>query len=246
MPAWFSSERVLGLLLVGGLWIPTTWIGSAVHVGIRFTLPLFIGWQLGEAWLGSTVPRAWRILLGISAWAAMLSLILTGLYYLGQPIEEGVHVLVETGLGLLGIVFASAQRPQQEERIEIESVKTNRWRTGLAVLAASASLAGLGLLIYVANGQATRISLRTPWPLIPKGGFLLFAIPFIASLLLAWKGRRPLASFVTNAASWLSISLLTPLLYPLGYGFDGFIHRASEAVLLATGTLTPKDAAGSL
>ncbi len=226
---------------MGGLWLPVAWIGVAAQVGIRFTLLIFVGWQLGEAWLGPTVPRLWRILFGISAWVALLSLLLTGLYYLGQPINGATHLLVETALGILGLLFIVPHPPlEQEKPTAIIPTTERRWRAALTVFAVLTSLLSLGLLIFIANDHATHISLRTPWPLLPKGGFLLFAIPFVASLLLAWKGHRPLAAFLTNAASWLSVSLLTPLLYPLGYGFDGFIHRASEAVLQTTGTLTPK------
>lgn len=241
MPAWLSSERLLGLLLVGSLWLPVGWIGVAAQAGVRFTLLLFVGWQVGEVFLHTIPSRFWRILLGISAWAASLSLLLTALYYLNIPLHNGTHLLIESLLGLVGIVLARSLKMNDERETLPPIAGLHSWRERLfsgAVVATA--LLSFGLLIYIAGGNATRISLRTPWPLLPKGGFLLFTIPFAASLLLAWKARRPLASFTTNAASWLSISLLAPILYPLGYGFDGFIHRASEAVLQATGTLTPK------
>ncbi len=240
MPSWLTSERLLGLLLTAGLWIPPAWIGMPAQAGIRFTLLLFVGWQLGEAWSGPGAGRLWRVVFGISAWAAILSLLLTGLYYLGSPIRQETHLLVEAVLGLLGVLCALPQPVAAEETRAHAPRATDRWRDLLTALAALVALVSLGLLIFVASAHGTRVSLRTPWPLLPKGTFLLFAIPFVASLALAWKGRRPLAAFATNAASWLSVSLLTPLLYPLGYGFDGFIHRASETVLQATGTLTPK------
>ncbi len=241
MRAWFSSERLLGLLLVGGLALPSAWTGGAAQAGIRFTLLLFVGWQIGEACAPAAASRFWRILLGISAWAAGLSLLLTGLYYAGIPLQTGTHLLVEAFLGLIGTALARPASRQEEIGEGHEGSSVLRWRervfSGTVALTA---LASVSLLIYVASINATRISLRTPWPLLPKGGFLLLTIPFAASLLVAWKARGPLAALTTNAASWLGVSLLTPLLYPLGYGFDGFIHRASETVLQTTGTLTPK------
>ncbi len=224
---------------MAGIWIPSAWIGAATHAGARFTLLLFVGWRLGDAWLEAGVARPWRVLFGVSAWAALLSLFLTGLYYLGYPLEHTTQILVESLLGLLGIAcgtrLATATEPEPEP-----TRQSTRWERALTCTAILASALSVCLLLFVASEHATRVSLRTPWPLLPKGSFLLFAIPFAASLLLAWKGRRPFAAFFANAGTWIGLSALTPLLYPLGYGFDGFIHRASEAVLLTTGTLTPK------
>ncbi len=79
----------------------------------------------------------------------------------------------------------------------------------------------------------------SPWQLVDWTFFWLF---FTSTLLLL--GLNFL--FPTNRSLWLtSLHLLvmysvTNLLYPLGFGFDGFIHRATEEWIKVHGFIIPK------
>jgi len=106
------------------------------------------------------------------------------------------------------------------------------------LLCAAAPLLTFFILFHTWS-HATTDAIRTPWPLMPHG--TLFAIGLIAvlAILLASRDRfSPLIALISSLAI-LSVTLIAPLLYKLGFGFDGFLHRASEQILLTTGTLNP-------
>ncbi len=82
--------------------------------------------------------------------------------------------------------------------------------------------------------------IRTPWSRMPAGTMIVFALLASIPWLVAKKLTRSLSILLVITLSLASVTWLLLLLYPLGFGFDGFLHRASEHVLLSTGTLSPK------
>jgi hypothetical protein len=66
------------------------------------------------------------------------------------------------------------------------------------------------------------------------------AIVALSALMASWRSASPLLASALGALAVASVTLIAPLLYTLGYGFDGFLHRASELLLATTGTLEPK------
>lgn len=236
-------DRVLGLILLALLWIPTNFIGDTIHLGIRFTLILLTSWQLGELILPGERTAPVRYIVGLSAWMSLFAILLTGTYYLTISLTGTVHQIIESGFALIvtGIFFFFPSKTELCETEPPPEARSTIWlrRMFLACLAVGALLASV-LTIRVFATHGTLISVQTPWTLLPKGILLAMTVPFFASMVIAWKTRSSLWLGVCAFASWLSVTLLTPLLYPLGYGFDGFIHRASESVLQTTGLLTPK------
>ncbi len=73
---------------------------------------------------------------------------------------------------------------------------------------------------------------RSPWLVIPTAFFI--GIFFLALLLASKPSRLTLTIFFLLT---ISVALLS---YPLGYGFDSFIHKATESHILEHGTITPK------
>lgn len=235
---WKTPERLIGYGFLLAFWIPTVWIGSAIHAGIRVTLILLASWQLGHAFLPHTWSKSAKSLFGFIIWMCSLSLLLTGLYYLSVPLNDPVYTSVESFIVVISLLFSSLSKESTEQEIDQKpsSIMEKALLGGLSFTA----LAALALFVRTLDQHATTISVQTPWTLLPKGIFLVVCLPFFAALVAAWKDRTRLATFIVSATSWISVAIITPILYPLGYGFDGFIHRASQQILLASGTLHPK------
>jgi hypothetical protein len=62
----------------------------------------------------------------------------------------------------------------------------------------------------------------------------------IALLLMRSSARTPRASFALAALLLFCTTSLPAFLYPIGYGFDPFLHRATVEHILTNGTITPK------
>lgn len=237
--AWLSLERLIGYGLIAAFWIPSAMVGEAVHAGIRVALLLLASWQFGQAFLPLSWSGRLKLVVGLTMWMSALSLLLTVAYYLSIPLTDFVYTGIETFLIVASTVILCLTETKKREEKK-ESIPFSLRETFLAVGISIISLAAFALFARTLSEQATTISVQTPWTLLPKGIFLVITIPFFAALIAAWKDRSRLMALLTSAASWLSITIITPLLYPLGYGFDGFIHRASQQVLLTSGTLHPK------
>lgn len=93
--------------------------------------------------------------------------------------------------------------------------------------------------ILLFNAQFTQ-SLRTPWKVIPKD-FLYFYIinTFILIVLSLHTSFHKIQLALISIHYFLTISVAL-IVYALGYGFDPFIHRATEEVIFQFGQITPK------
>ena len=65
---------------------------------------------------------------------------------------------------------------------------------------------------------------------------MLFRSAIVTCLIAT---RRIFPSLAVAASLGCTI-LIVPFLYQIGFGFDGFLHRAAERAIVATGTITPK------
>lgn len=210
---------------------------SSALFALHGLLILVLAWMVGHRLFGDGYTSGERFVGGAISWAASLSLLHTAAYYLSVPLTRSASILLEAALALA--VFAVPHVQARHEPMQ-ERVATLPARARL--LMAAAGLVGVvsaALLIRTALLHPATVSIRTPWPLLPNGTFLLFALCFASGIVAANVARSTVGTWLA-ALSWFMISALPTLLYPLGYGFDGFIHRASQDLLLATGTLTPK------
>jgi len=107
-------------------------------------------------------------------------------------------------------------------------------------IAAAIIISALTITVILIINSATENAVRSPWTIISPMVFLTFglAIILIVALLLKAQERAliiPLVSF--GLFVFLSVTLLV---FPIGYGFDSFIHQATENHIAEFGTITPK------
>ena len=109
-----------------------------------------------------------------------------------------------------------------------------------ALLSLTFSLSGLLLIAWAAFRAGTTDAIRTPWPLMPEWTLPFVGVLWILALATAWRIRSTVIAAMQTACAIGATLSLAPLLYRIGYGFDGFLHVAGEKVLLSTGALLPK------
>ena len=119
----------------------------------------------------------------------------------------------------------------------------NEWTRKRIILASLLAVAAMSAFVFVivsAWNARTLDAIRTPWPLLDAGVLPAIALLWIAAVLSAMTVK---SSVLTTIHAMLAIGAtlaLAPIIYVLGYGFDGFLHVAGEKILLETGTLDPK------
>lgn len=230
------QEALLAFLGYGLLFWHPDWFPVSTLLILRGLLVMVFAWVMGERLFPNTSPLFERFFGGVIAWASLLSLASTAAYYFSLPLHASTFLLLDALIAGAALLVPDLQTTPVDET-SLPQKPSREWiALALCVLVNAGSFF---LLVRTALLHQATTSIRTPWPLLPNGTFLLFALLFAASLVAA-SGVRTAASTWLATISWLSISALPTLLYPLGYGFDGFIHRASQELLLSSGVLTPK------
>mgnify|MGYP005614932343 CR=1 FL=1 len=227
------------LLLVSGytlLALQPSWMPNVGLFALHGLLVLLLGWMAGQRLFGSGYTAFERFGGGVLTWASSLSLVHTAAYYASIPLTTLNTTLLEAVIA--AVVFAIPPLPETSPtNAPVAPVALHQRFLGL--LAGAVGIGSAAFLFRAALLHPATVSIRTPWPLLPNGVFLFFALCFASGLVAAHVTRSVQTTWLA-AVSWFTISALPALLYPLGYGFDGFIHRASQELLLRTGTLTPK------
>jgi hypothetical protein len=82
----------------------------------------------------------------------------------------------------------------------------------------------------------------SPWQVVPKYFFILYALTFLSLINLALKTPKQFNNLTILAISlfyFLSFSIAL-IIYRIGYGFDPFIHQATVSLIAKTGEVLPK------
>lgn len=129
--------------------------------------------------------------------------------------------------------------PAEHQSSVVADERPRKWRhLPITILAGCFYLMSAAAIIYLLITSATTAPLQSPWLTIPA---IIFILYFISTLLLiiynlTSKYYKPL---VNSVHFFLSLGVVI-FIYPLGFGFDPFIHQTTENIILNTGTISPK------
>lgn len=113
-------------------------------------------------------------------------------------------------------------------------------RAKIAGLAAALIVIALAETVILVVRSATTTAIRSPWEVVAPAVFIVFGLGALLLVSLLARGReRALSLLLTIAALFVFLSVAL-LVFPLGYGFDSFIHQATESHIAEFGTITPK------
>ena len=199
---------------------------------------LFHGYLLGARLIRNT-HWAIAIIPGIATFLAFQSLLQTAWYYFGGSLGTPSDIGTLAGAVALSHLFVWT-RPKNLEATETITTPTSRRRVILGIGIALIGLVSSTWIIRAAYRVATTDSIRTPWPLLPPTTLWMVALGWLALFASVWFVRSRILATLHGMFLLASTLSLTALIYRIGYGFDGFLHIASEKILLSTGTLSPK------
>ncbi len=215
-------------------------IGSVFFGGVLLALYLgAFGWELGGIITKSekAVLRWW---LGIWVLLSILLTVLTASYYLWAITATMVHIVILLTPPILLVaarktahrsLFAHAHNLWKEKR---HRVPNTVW------IVAAGSLLLLSLLFSVLGAHPVTDAVRSVWERLPESVFLLLLLSTALVFALLWRGRERALSLVLLSVLLFAAISVAAIVFPLGFGFDSFIHKATEAHLAEFGTITPK------
>ncbi len=160
-------------------------------------------------------------------WFALLGTFLSILYY-----ATGLWnwVVVLGVLLVAGLAFIS--RPLTQ--ISLPKLTQPDWLWGASVLMLQ------GVLLLTLYTHRTYGVLNSPWRVLPWWFFGVYFLTTLVTLVAPWFVRSRALSYLINTTHLLTTFGVTVIMYPLGFGFDGFIHRATEDWIATHGFILPK------
>ncbi|MDP3985439.1 MAG: hypothetical protein Q8P82_01625 [bacterium] len=157
------------------------------------------------------------------------------IFFYTTTLSPITHTLVLLSLPVIAWVFEQLMSPLPpgEEEPNRESLFSPASAAALA-----AFLLALAVLIRFLIRSGTTESIRSPWEILPSSFFIVAFIAAVALIILAtYRFRFTVLATTLFASIFFSITFFV---YPLGFGFDPFIHQATERHIAAQGTITPK------
>lgn len=83
-------------------------------------------------------------------------------------------------------------------------------------------------------------AIRTPWKIIPREFFYIYIINTWILITLCFQNKtHTVTILLASIHTFLTLSVAL-IVYKLGYGFDPFIHHATEEAIFSKGEITPK------
>ncbi len=96
------------------------------------------------------------------------------------------------------------------------------------------------LLINKLFDSATLEAVRGPWNIISPSYLMVYALSTLIWLLILYLSRSTFLSIITSIVHFFITSGVALIIFPLGYGFDSFLHRSTELSILTDGVIYPK------
>ena len=108
------------------------------------------------------------------------------------------------------------------------------------LIAVALILLFLGILFQIVQSHPILDAVRSPWVRIDVSVLLLFIIAATLIFTLLYRGRERTLSIFLFILLLGSLFSFAAIAYPIGFGFDSFIHKATEVHLAQFGTISPK------
>lgn len=228
---------IISLILVVGI-LGNLFVWESPAIGITFgpAYLTFFGFMLGFI-LYRSRPAIFQLIFGLLYLLAGLAFWGALLYYFYQLNDWAIAALVIFIPVTLLPFLKYGNHLKTHHDFNPVQINPHILRTTLLV-AAFAFLSFINFRYLLQAG--TFEAIRTPWKILPLNFFLTY---FAASAILLYfilkSQKEGLNLVLTSVHVFLTVSLVL-FVYRVGYGFDPFIHQATEKAIAQNGFILPK------
>ncbi len=222
----YSIATALGLagLVLGAFLVEAPLVSAA---GLALLL-LSSSWQLGRLFdhaLGSV-----RLLLGLLVALSFLMIAGSVIYYTALVTPLSLFWAVAA----LPFIAWLATR-----KLEASESEPHGDASSMSGLYAAIVVIALVAFFITLTGNSTTLATRSPWLVVTPQLLWWIALAGFGLAQLARKGQIRLALTGTIATLFAGVGIAA-FVFPLGYGFDPFLHQATLDHITLHGTITPK------
>ncbi|MFC1598736.1 hypothetical protein ACFL2U_01885 [Patescibacteria group bacterium] len=208
------------------------WLNSFI-LGIITSFLYFIvfGFLLGQ-YIFAKQKTLFKLIIGSFSLLAVYSLIGAIIYYFYQLNLVVVDILF---ILISGLIIYLNFKHTQELHIKI---KIPKFTLNNIILIVS-YLILFFISLYILWQAQTTEAINSPWQVIPSSFIIIYFIASINLLLLLIKNKNIVSTILVSFHFFLTTSIAL-IIYKLGYGFDPFIHQATEQTIFQQGFILPK------
>ena len=234
---YITFSTILIGLIYGNL---ESWHKPILGVALTVIYLLYYGKRLGVLTLPS-FNHFWQKLFGplflLAGWTIIGSIIY---YFYSLPNWIIISLVTSIPMGIIPYCHLFKKKIDEWEGGHLEAVPLIEPNTRPANRWAWLVLLGDAYLFYYLFTHATVEATRSPWLFVNFQFFLIFFILTFFLIIFIRRTESTVLSFFTifvHSSLILSVALI---IYKLGYGFDPFVHRATEKYIGDFGSITPK------
>ncbi len=224
----------LALLLANAALWQSPILGAALLAAFLVTFGSWIGRFVAPTEHGPT--QTW-----VGAWMLLSAVMVAGagVYYVWQ-LTTDVSLVIAMTAGPIAWALSTKSKLGWFQRPH-DGVSEPRHRVPAAFwIAASLVVAGLASTAWLLINAATTDAVRTLWERVPPAALVSFGLSALVLAGLLFHGKERAVTISLTTATLGVFLLAAYLVFPLGFGFDPFIHLATEEHIARFGTITPK------
>jgi len=172
-------------------------------------------------------------------WGALLLLssmmLLTAFFYYIYGITPLISIIIL--IALLSSFLLKPSKIQNPFKIDTEEkIKFSKKEFYLLILFSLSEIILLGSLII---NRSTEL-MPSPWSAVGPWFFIIYFLSTGLLFYLVYNSKSEKTQLILSTLHLFTTFAVTTILYPLGYGFDAFVHRASEMWIFNNGYVSPK------
>lgn len=222
------TQPVLGAFLLVAYLV---WIGGRVAKWSRSS-PTTADKHL---WIGIWITLSVIMILGSIAYysASVPAILFQGIVIVSIMIASWMHARVDSNT-------REGLAPPLRDRFESVLLRVRSSARRPIIIASLCTVFLLALFFRLLEARPIVNAVRSPWDQFSPSILILFALATLLVSVLLYRGREKTLSIFLFTLLIGSLFSFIAISYPIGYGFDPFIHKATEAHLAEFGTITPK------
>lgn len=230
-PAYMSA---LGIFCAAGLFLNIFFIQSA-YLGVAALILyfFFVGSRLGSR-ISPNEPRDAQLFFGALTLILFFLLANTAIYYFFRmdPVISGILILMPL------FTFLQRDRLNNKKANFLPGIHDLKLKTlSLSFL----FFIGEAALFYRLFQAQTLEAMPSPWQALGPEFFLLYALVTACLFFSARAAKSIYLRIILAIAHFFLTYAIAAIVYPLGFGFDGIIHRATEEWISLHGSIAPKN-----
>ena len=174
-----------------------------------------------------------KIILGILMMISYLMILGSSFYYLFILSDLAIALILVLAPMFLGLKLVKSPLLIKVNRIDFS------FQSIIKIILLIVYLFLISKQYHYILSKATTLSINSPWQVLSTNIFLLYGLTTLVLILLLFLSKKGINLILLSLHYLFSFSIII-LIFKLGFGYDPYLHQASEKLIMDTGTFLPK------